>query len=215
LVSGAWPGVDYLVGFAFAEVVKQANRHLTERLTQFLYPEHQPDYPGGDLVMAASFILARDLSIGKASAIVLLGGLSGAYDIGLMARQRGKVVLPVADTRDARHEAAYRTYLEMRASWETQGVPGLTLAEFGDLAVPVPGAIDEVIKLLEKLFGIQPDKVSTQENRRSRELAAVKLWQEKLDYLQQQEAISADAAQKFALRKQIEDAREKIRELGG
>ena len=42
---------------------------------------------------------------------------------------------------------------------------------------------------------------------------ALAIWQEKLDYLQQQEAITADAAQKFAIKKQIEEAKSKIREL--
>lgn len=44
---------------------------------------------------------------------------------------------------------------------------------------------------------------------------ALDLWREKLGYLQQQEAITADAAQKFALKKQIEEAKQKIKELGG
>jgi hypothetical protein len=44
---------------------------------------------------------------------------------------------------------------------------------------------------------------------------ALQIWREKLDFLQQQEAIIADPAQKFALRKQIEETKEKIRELGG
>jgi hypothetical protein len=44
---------------------------------------------------------------------------------------------------------------------------------------------------------------------------ALVIWREKLDYLQQQEAITADAAQKFALKKQIEETQQKIRELGG
>ena len=45
--------------------------------------------------------------------------------------------------------------------------------------------------------------------------AAVKVWQEKLDFLQQQEAVVADPAQKFALQKQIEEAQSRIRQLGG
>lgn len=45
--------------------------------------------------------------------------------------------------------------------------------------------------------------------------AALKAWQEKLDYLQTQEAIASDATQKFALKKQIEEAQAKVRELGG
>jgi tetratricopeptide (TPR) repeat protein len=44
---------------------------------------------------------------------------------------------------------------------------------------------------------------------------ALALWEEKLAFLEEQEAIAADAAQKFALRKQIEEAREKVREFGG
>jgi hypothetical protein len=44
---------------------------------------------------------------------------------------------------------------------------------------------------------------------------ALAIWKEKLDYLQQQEAISADPAHKFALKKQIEEAEDKIREMGG
>lgn len=44
---------------------------------------------------------------------------------------------------------------------------------------------------------------------------ALVLWQEKLDYLQQQEPITTGAEHKFALKKQIEEAKQKIREHGG
>jgi TIR domain len=44
---------------------------------------------------------------------------------------------------------------------------------------------------------------------------AVEVWKEKLGFLQEQEAILSDPAQKFAVRKQIGEARAKIRELGG
>ena len=43
--------------------------------------------------------------------------------------------------------------------------------------------------------------------------SALEIWREKLDFLQRQEAITADAAQKFALKKQIEEAQAKIAEL--
>lgn len=45
--------------------------------------------------------------------------------------------------------------------------------------------------------------------------AALAQWREQLEYLQVQEAIVADPAQKFALKKQIETAKGKIREYGG
>ena len=44
---------------------------------------------------------------------------------------------------------------------------------------------------------------------------ALALWKEKLAFLEEQEAIVADAAQKFTLKEQIEEAREKVRALGG
>ena len=45
--------------------------------------------------------------------------------------------------------------------------------------------------------------------------SALSLWREKLEFLREQEALAVDASQKFALRKQIEEAESKIRELGG
>ena len=42
---------------------------------------------------------------------------------------------------------------------------------------------------------------------------ALEMWRQRLDYLQQQEAIVADPSQKFALTKQIEEAKAKIAEL--
>jgi len=44
---------------------------------------------------------------------------------------------------------------------------------------------------------------------------ALKLWREKLDFLRQEEAITASPVTKFDLRKRIEEAEAKIRELGG
>jgi tetratricopeptide (TPR) repeat protein len=53
-------------------------------------------------------------------------------------------------------------------------------------------------------------QAGTTPKRTSRALA---LWQEKLEFLREEEAIAVDAGQKFALRKQIKEAEEKIREL--
>lgn len=47
------------------------------------------------------------------------------------------------------------------------------------------------------------------------ELTALAIWREKLAFLLSEEAQTADAEQKFALRQRIAEARAKIRELGG
>jgi len=44
---------------------------------------------------------------------------------------------------------------------------------------------------------------------------ALALWEEKLAFLEEQEALAADPNQKFSLKKQIEEAREKVAEHGG
>jgi nucleoside phosphorylase len=49
----------------------------------------------------------------------------------------------------------------------------------------------------------------------ARSSAALALWQKKLDFLQTEEAKAADAEQKFLLQQRIEEAQEKIRQLGG
>jgi hypothetical protein len=47
------------------------------------------------------------------------------------------------------------------------------------------------------------------------ENTALSIWHEKLDYLRKQEAIESEAAAKFALKKRIEEAIQKIVEFGG
>ena len=47
------------------------------------------------------------------------------------------------------------------------------------------------------------------------ESSALRTWKQRLAFLQEQEAITSDPAQKFTLSNQIEEAQAKIRELGG
>jgi hypothetical protein len=44
---------------------------------------------------------------------------------------------------------------------------------------------------------------------------ALAIWREKLHFLQEQEAVIADPQQRFTLRKQIEEVKAKIQQLGG
>jgi hypothetical protein len=88
------------------------------------------------------------------------------------------------------------------------------LEEFEDLSAPAPAVATDVIRLLKRLFGLQAQRISSPAApRRPSKSAALELWNEKLEYLQQQEAVVADPATKFALKKQIEEAREKIGQL--
>lgn len=51
--------------------------------------------------------------------------------------------------------------------------------------------------------------------RASADVTPLDLWRDKLDFLQKEEAKSADPEQKFSLKMKIKDAQDKIVELGG
>jgi hypothetical protein len=78
---------------------------------------------------------------------------------------------------------------------------------------PFPGEISKGSFGLGERVAPRPVPFPGQPARTGGKAAAI--WREKLDFLQEQEAIVADPAQRFALRKQIEEARAKVAELGG
>jgi hypothetical protein len=208
--------VDHVVARSFAEAVKETEGNLGNRLIQFMERGRTPDFPAGRFVTANSDREAWEQSIARADAVILVGGVGGTYETGQIARRQGKPVFPLADTRDGNFPDAYRIYFEILDSWSAQPIAGLEREDFEDLSAPAPAVATDVIRLLKRLFGLQPQRISSPAApRRPRNSAALELWHEKLSYLQQQEAISAEAAQKFALKKLIEEARDKIIELGG
>jgi hypothetical protein len=216
LISGGWRGVDHIVARSFAEAVKETEGNLGKRLIQFMERGRTPDFPGGRFVTANSDREAWERSIARAEAVILVGGVGGTYETGQIARRQGKPVLPLADTRDGNFPDAYRTYFEILDSWSTQPIAGLKPEDFEDLSAPAPAVATDAIRLLKRLFGLQPQRISSPTApRRPKNSAALELWNEKLDYLQQQEAVVADPATKFALKKQIEEVQDKINELGG
>jgi SLOG cluster4 family len=216
LVSGGWRGVDHIVARSFAEAVKETEGNLGKRLIQFMERGRTPDFPAGRFVTANSDREAWDKSIARAEAVILVGGVGGTYETGKIARRQGKPVLPLADTRDGNFPDAYRTYFEILDSWNAQPIAGLNREDFEDLSAPAPAVATDVIRLLKRLFGLQPGRISSPAApRRPTTSAALQLWREKLDYLLNQEAISSGPAQKFELQKLIKEAREKIGELGG
>jgi class 3 adenylate cyclase len=60
-----------------------------------------------------------------------------------------------------------------------------------------------------------PDSKGKSSRGAGQKTPALTMWKKRLDYLEQQSAIASGVAQKFELKYLIEEAREKIRELGG
>jgi hypothetical protein len=75
----------------------------------------------------------------------------------------------------------------------------------------VDGPRIRAIKQMDKLRKMYPGKPAGEKS--AGESDALDLWRQKLDFLQQQEAVVADPVQKFALAEQIKEAKAKIAEL--
>jgi len=214
LVSGGWPGVDHIVARSFARSVKESGGRLADRLMQVVEQGRTPDFPAGRLLTAGSDTQAWEASIANADAIALIGGIGGTYETGRIARRQGKPVLPLADTREGGHSDAYRFYFEMVQGWDAEPVAGLTLGAFQSLADPGPDVASELVRLLETLFGQQAHRVTTPLGQRQPNRdAALELWAEKLAFLLKEEPLTVDPSQRFRLKKEIEEAQERIREL--
>ena len=216
LVSGGWPGVDHIVSRAFAEAVKETQASLTVRLMQFMKKGSTPDFPSGRFLAEGSEDEAWDASIAISDAIVLIGGLGGAYGTGQAGRRLGKPVLPLADTRGegGSHSDAYQFYFDMLQSWTSKPISGLTLDDFHCLGDPAPEVTTDLVRLLTKLFGQQPYSAPARQNYRlPNKEAALQLWNELLEFLRKEEPVTVEPILKFQLKKKIEQAQAKIFEL--
>jgi len=158
LITCGWPGVDHLVARAFAEGLNRTGGALSVRLLHVLEEGRTPDFSGGQYVRARSEEEAWKLSIAKADAVILIGGLGGTYETGRIARQMSKPVLPLADTREGGHDDAYRTYFEMERTWAMAPIPPLKHVDFLRLGGPAPQVVDDVIWILEQVFGLRDHK---------------------------------------------------------
>jgi hypothetical protein len=95
LVTGGWPGVDYLTASSFAEAVQKFDRHLEDFLLQVVPARGEPDFKGGRVLPVSDDI---GVAIEKADAVVLISGAGGTRLIGERAITRGKPVFPVPGT---------------------------------------------------------------------------------------------------------------------
>ena len=161
LVSGGWRGVDHVVARSFAEAVKETEGNLGKRLIQFMERGRTPDFPGGRFVTANSDREAWEQSIARAEAVILVGGVGGTYETGHIARRQGKPVLPLADTRDGNFPDVIRTYFEMLDVWSTEPIAGLNREDLEYLSAPTPAVATDAIRLLKRLFGLQPQRMSS------------------------------------------------------
>lgn len=214
LITGGWPGVDHMTARAFAVSVREVGGRLSDRVLQVMEKGAMPDFPGGRLRIGGTEDQAWAESITLADGVVLIGGLGGTRVTGEIAQKRNKPVFPLADSNYEGHSDAYNFYFKMVGRWGVKPVQDITLDDFQRLAEPAPDVVTELIQILEKHFGQQPlRKEADQARVLSARAAASELWQERLAFMQKEEAIAVDPDMKFRLIRLIAEADQEIRLL--
>jgi predicted Ser/Thr protein kinase len=134
LVTGGWPGVDYVVAASFVQTLgDQPDRSALNWITQVVPCRSVPDYPGGLVVEVPAGEAEYLVSVRLADAVVLIGGLGGTLRTARQAWELGKPVLPLAQTGgDA--ERAYALTLE---DWNAREPRGVTADQFRVLGAAV------------------------------------------------------------------------------
>jgi hypothetical protein len=147
LISGGWPGVDDVAARSFANELARRGLPLENFLTQVVAETQLPTFPAGNLILVKEGTAEWTEAIGRADAVVLIGGLGGTLTTGRIAAGERKPVFPLADTgRDAK-----AFYVEMIRDWERLGPPGIPKAHFQRVARPAPDVAADLLELLRAM----------------------------------------------------------------
>jgi predicted Rossmann-fold nucleotide-binding protein len=152
LVTGGWPGVDFLTAKAFATRTMMSNQSLSQHLIQ-VFPRsmQRPDYPGGQPIVVNEGFEEFSESIRYANAVVLVGGIGGTYELATLARHEQRPVFAIPATGGD----AATVYGEIMTAWNLQHPNALTREDFQSLNAPIGSRTDAdrlasiVVRLLE------------------------------------------------------------------
>lgn len=129
LVTGGWPGVDYIASEAFASVELQKRVQLEHRLVQVVPNDMTVEFPGGRVVGINPGPLEWIEPQSYCDAVVLIGGIGGTYGTFLSALHKGLPRFPLGGTGgDA--ATAFQNMCEL---WDAFPNPGVTKSDFESL----------------------------------------------------------------------------------
>jgi hypothetical protein len=134
-----------------------------------------------------------------------IGAATG--DISLDAEQKKMAGITIANAVRLEAKGNIGSFLIDLATYKA--LPSELQRLYNDVE-QVPGKREE--KFSARRYVVFPEPPETKPKADN---SVVALWREKLQYLQEQEAITADPNLKFALRHQIAEAKRKIEEAGG
>lgn len=134
LVTGGWPGVDYLTASAFASSPEIRDKTLSDHLIQVVArSKGYPDFRGGQAVIVNDGFEEFSESLRYANAVVLIGGRGGTYELATLARHEQRPVFPIAGTGGD----AANAHTDLVQNWEVRHPNGITLEQFRNLAAPL------------------------------------------------------------------------------
>ena len=126
LVTGGWPGVDYIAAKAFAEVEDAKGNRLEHRLVQVVREDHKVIFRRGRIVRTGIGPLEWLEPQSYCDALVMIGGLGGTYGSFLSALHKGIPRFPLGGTGGD----AKRAFKEMCELWDLMPNPGVAKSEF-------------------------------------------------------------------------------------
>jgi len=149
LVTGGWPGVDYLAAESFGRVVAEKGHCLEDRLVQVVREDRRADFGGGRIVQTKVGALEWLEPQSYADAVVFIGGIGGTYGAFLSALHKGIPRFPLSATGGD----AAKAFQHMCELWDVFPNPGISKSDFEALGGAIANA-EEATQVSERLLSL-------------------------------------------------------------
>jgi WD40 repeat protein len=149
LITGGWEGVDHVAARAFCHVVEALGAKAEEHLVNVVIGDNFPDFNRGRVERASSNAGSYMRSVELSHAVVLVGGRGGTWELGQVALEAGKPVLPLAGTGGD----AGRMFRLISEDWDRLHPGRVPRDLFEALKAPGAEAAGAAIACLAALFG--------------------------------------------------------------
>ena len=126
LVTGAWPGVDFLATKSFVEEISIQGLDPNDYLIQVVSPHRSIDHPYGTIVRTKEGPSEWFEAQKYADALIAIGGLGGTYKTWLSALHDSLPRFPIGGTEGDSKKAFFHT----KELWEVIPIPGITIGQF-------------------------------------------------------------------------------------
>lgn len=152
LVTGGWPGVDFIAAKAFAETEVKKGSRIEDRLVQVVRNDRSVEFKHGRIVRTTPGPLEWLEPQSYCDAVVLIGGVGGTYGAFLSALHKGIPRFPLGGTGGD----AARAFQHMCELWDVIPNPGIPKALFETLGQST-ATMDDAISLSDRLLPLVID----------------------------------------------------------